>query len=209
MPVAKVVAARMFGSRVDDSIAFSDYLQYARLGLVEAVDRYDPQREASFETFSSYRIRGAILNGLGKESEIAAQRTFWRTRTQERMESLKPAAFSGGGAELDALVDLTVGLALGLLLDESAEAPADESVAANPYAATELSQMRVVIRRAVEKLPERERDLVTRHYFGQREFQSIAADLGVTKGRVSQLHAQALARIRQLLGPVSDVDFSL
>ena len=69
--------------------------------------------------------------------------------------------------------------------------------------------MRRVIRCAVERLPERERDLVTRHYFGQREFQSIAQDLGITKGRVSQLHAQALARIRQLLGSTSDVDFSL
>jgi RNA polymerase sigma factor for flagellar operon FliA len=69
--------------------------------------------------------------------------------------------------------------------------------------------MRRVIRRAVEKLPERERDIVVRHYFGQSEFQAIAQDLGVTKGRISQLHAQALARIRQGLGAGSDVDFSL
>src|SRR5215471_18654727 len=57
MPLARAAAARLFGSRIDESTPFADYLQYARLGLLEAVDRYDPQREASFETFSTYRIR--------------------------------------------------------------------------------------------------------------------------------------------------------
>ncbi len=209
MPLARAAAARLFGMRTDNSTPFADYLQYARLGLVEAVDRYDPQREASFETFSSYRIRGAVLNGLGKESEVAAQRSFWRTRAQERVESLKSATFHGGVEDLDGFAQLTVGLALGVLLDEHGESAVDESTGTHPYAATALAQMRGIIRSAVEKLPPRERDLIERHYFGHCEFQRIALDLGVTKGRVAQLHAQALARIRKLLAPAADVDFSI
>ena len=58
----------------------------------------------------------------------------------------------------------------------------------------------------VERLPARERDIVHQHYFHEREFQAIARDLGVTKGRVSQLHSQALRRIAQLLDETSLLD---
>jgi RNA polymerase sigma factor FliA len=212
MPLARSVAARLFGmrARAESPVGFSDYLQYARLGLIEAVDRYDPDRGASFETFSSYRIRGAILNGLGKESELAAQRAYWRTHVQERVDSLKPSAFREGGAGLDDFVDLTLGLVVGVLLDlEVDEGPADTSVRANPYACAELAQLSGNVRKAVEQLPERERQLISRHYFGHCEFQTIATEMGVTKARVSQLHAQALARIRKLAGFDTDIDLHL
>src|SRR4051794_38625496 len=68
--LARGAAKRYFRLRSDDFVPFMDYLQYARIGLVEAIDDYDPGRAASFETYSSYRIRGALLNGLGRESEI-------------------------------------------------------------------------------------------------------------------------------------------
>jgi RNA polymerase sigma factor for flagellar operon FliA len=199
-PFARHLAARLFRLRADDSVPFADYFQYARVGLVEAVDRYDPAREASFETFSTYRIRGAVLNGLGKESELAAQRAYWRTQVQERIDSLKSEAFANGQPTLDDFVDLTVGLAIGVLLDpEPDEELPDISIPANPYAGTELAGIRRIVCEAVEQLPDRERMLVVRHYFKQEEFQTIAAELGITKGRVSQLHSAALGRIRKRL----------
>jgi RNA polymerase sigma factor for flagellar operon FliA len=210
MPLARALAARLFGARTDDSVVFGDYLQYAHLGLLEAVDRYDPSREASFETFSAYRIRGAILNGLGKESEVAAQRTYWRTRTQERVDSLQGGAQFGPEASLEGFAELTVGLAIGVLLDDqSEEGPVDTSVRANPYAGAALAELRRLVRRGLEQLPQRERELVSQHYFGHCEFQTIATEMGVTRGRVSQLHAQALARIRKTLALDADVDLSL
>lgn len=209
-PFARRIAGRLFGLRADDSVPFADYFQYARVGLVEAVDRYDPAREASFETFSTYRIRGAVLNGLGKESELAAQRAYWRTQVQERIDSLKPGAFVGGEGTIEDFVDLAVGLAIGVLLDpEPDETPADPSVHANPYAGAELANLRRIVREAVELLPERERMLVVRHYFKQDEFQAIAGELGVTKGRVSQLHSVALSRIRKHLSAYSKLDLNL
>jgi RNA polymerase sigma factor for flagellar operon FliA len=199
LPLARNAASRLFRYRPDDSVPFADYLQYARIGLVEAIDGYDPGREASFETYSSYRIRGAVLNGLGHETELAAQRSFWRTRTQERMDSLKPRNFGTGDAEIEALAHLTMGLAIGFLLDQDEDEMADETVLANPYAATELTQLRKLIHTIVGKLPERESLLIRRHYFEQTEFQVIARELSVSPGRISQLHAQALIHIRRLL----------
>jgi RNA polymerase sigma factor FliA len=163
-----VAAAKLYRLRSDNAVSFPDYLQYARLGLVEAIDGFDPARETSFETYSSYRIRGAVLDGIARENETAAQRTFWRTRLEER-------ASLGSEPVLDDRVD--------------------ETLDANPHAVTELAELHTV----VDQLPGRERELIRRHYFDHCEFRVIARELTVTPGRVSQLHAQALLRIRDLL----------
>lgn len=209
LPLARIAAARLFKLRAENGVPFSDYLQYARLGLIEAIDGFDPTRETSFETYSSYRIRGAMLNGLGRETEISAQRTFWRTRLAERVDSLKPALASTGDQELEELARMTVGLALGFLLDhEKAEVP-DETPRANPYAIAEFSQLREVVRTSVARLPQREQLLIRRHYFEHREFREIAREMMVTPGRVSQLHSQALGHIREFLNAAPNFDRSL
>jgi RNA polymerase sigma factor FliA len=209
LPLARAAAARLFSLRAESGVPFSDYLQYARLGLVEAIDGFDPTREATFETYSSYRIRGAMLNGLGRETEVSAQRTFWRTRLAERMDSLKPAMAGAGDEELEELARMTVGLAIGFLLDhEETEIP-DESAHANPYAMAEFSQLRAVVRTSVARLPQREQLLIRRHYFEHREFREIAREMMVTPGRVSQLHAQALGHIREFLKAAPNFDRSL
>jgi RNA polymerase sigma factor FliA len=190
--LAHLAAAKFFKLRSDPAVSFSDYLQYARLGLVEAIDGFDPTREASFETYSSYRIRGAMLNGLARESEVAAQRTFWRTRLEERVEQLGTPQDDDG--ELVEITRMLAGLASSYFTEDRDD-PVDEAPRSNPHAATELAQLREV----VEKLPARERLVIRRHYFDHREFRVIARELTVTPGRVSQLHAQALGHIRLLL----------
>lgn len=207
LPFAKIVAARMFGLRVDDSLSFDDYLQYARVGLMESVDRYDPARGSSFESYATYRIRGAILNGLGHESEAAAQRYFWRARMGDRLQSLVTAtAGNAQQATLDALEGITVGVALGLMLEEAEVSVADESPQANPYAAAELAQLTRVVRALVDQLPDREREIMRGHYFEHLEFQAIGQRYRISKGRVSQLHARAVARLRELLRERPGVD---
>ena len=205
--LAKIMAARLYRHRADNSVAFGDYLQYARVGLLESVDHFDPERGVPFEAFSSYRIKGAILNGLQSESEIASQRAFWSRRSRERFESLKEHETRGDRrATLEELVNLTVGLALSHLIEQDAGEVVDETLAANPYAITELIQLKRAVRSMFPALPERERELIRRHYEDQVEFQQIAAEWGLTKGRVSQLHAQALGRLRKLLAAKPRVD---
>jgi RNA polymerase sigma factor for flagellar operon FliA len=199
-PYAKKLAVRLYVLRRDNSVSFDDYLQYAHVGLVESIDRFEPKRPVMFETFASYRIRGAILNGLAKETELSAQRQYWAARVRDRVRSLQSETWDRENVDktLDGFVGLTVGLALGVLLESPAE-PADESPAANPYAAAELGELVNRIRQLVAALPERERELLELHYFQHEPFQDIAARFKVTKGRVSQLHSQALNRLRQHL----------
>ena len=205
--LARIIAAKLYGNRPDDSVPFDDYLQYAHVGLLEALDRYDTNRGNSFESYSSHRIRGSILNGLSQQTELHAQRAHWREVIAERRQSLAEGTVDNPDkTTLEDFARLAVGLAIGLMLDDPAEPRVDESAEANPYSATELSQTRARVRVLVEQLPEREREIMREHYYVQREFQEIAASLGVTKGRVSQLHAQALQRIRRELNVAPRID---
>lgn len=206
-PFARILAARAYGLRFDRSSSFDDYLQYARVGLIEAIDRYDLARNASFESYSSHRIRGAILNGLENETEAAAQREFWRGRARERLDSVVvDRAPNPERASLEDLIDITIGLALGLVLDLDEGDPVDESPEANPYAATELHQLGARLRALVEQLPEREREVIRGHYFDHVDFQVLAQRYSLTKGRISQIHSQALQRLRRLLADRPKLD---
>src|SRR5215510_6911182 len=71
MPFAKMIAAKVYGMSGAHASNFDDYLQYARVGLIEAVDRFDAARGVSFEAYAVHRVRGAVLNGVSQESEIA------------------------------------------------------------------------------------------------------------------------------------------
>jgi RNA polymerase sigma factor for flagellar operon FliA len=204
---ARMIAAKLYRTRRDDSIPFKDYLQYAHVGLIEALDRFDARLGDSFETYSSHRIRGSILNGLSRHTELRAQRRYWRAVIAERRQSVQQSQRQMSETTLEDFARLAMSLTIGLILDEMAVPErADDSVEANPYAVVELSQMRERVRASVEQLPERERDILRRHYYEQREFQQIAADLGVTKGRVSQLHARALQRVRDALNVSPRID---
>lgn len=201
------LSARLYARRLDEVAQFEDYLHYGMVGLLEAVDRFDPDRGASFATYATYRIRGAILNGLEHASE---KRDFGAHRMRldaERVRSLRREAAAPADDPLRALVDVTVGLSLGFLL-ETANEEAREARAhhASPYQSCAVAQAREQVVRAVETLPEREQLIVRQHYFHGVSFAEIAELLDLTRGRVSQLHGRALARIREVFAASRRLD---
>jgi RNA polymerase sigma factor FliA len=220
------IAASLFAKRINNTVSFDDYLQYARVGLLEALDRYDPAREASFETFATYRIRGAVLNGLEKSTESAAQAAFRRrSRHRERAQSLllpdthEAAEFGesiddgSSGPRVDpfaGMVDFAILLAMGYVLEDSGEwNPAGADRAADPYKSVQLERVRARLSLLVDALPQRERLIVRYHYFEHLEFQAIGAILELSKGRVSQLHARALRLIREGYDTLEGFDLQL
>jgi|SRR5581483_867273 len=219
MDMTHRMAAHLFRRRVGNAVAFEDYLQYARVGLLEAIDRYDPTREASFATFAGYRIRGAILNGLEQTTELAAQvAQRRRSRLRERAHSIEIRDMRSTledeteGTQLErfaGMVDVAILLAMGYVLEDNGEwNPAGASVA-DPYRSVQLEGVRARLVRLVDALPERERLIVRYHYFEHMEFQAIAEVLEVTKGRVSQLHARALQLIREGYEALEQFDLEL
>lgn len=197
LETAKRIAATLYASRINNTIDFNDYLQYARVGLIEAVDRYDPGHNASFATYATYRIRGSILNGLEKATEKAAQHAQRQRALRERSKSVREGVDHPNDA-FSEMVDVAISLALGYLLEESGIwRPANEDQGADPYRSLELKRLVERMGLIVKALPEREQLIVRYHYFEQMEFVGISKVLGLSKGRVSQLHSRALKLIRE------------
>lgn len=219
MPYAKVVAASYYSRRFHDEIEFGDYLQYASLGLLEALDRYDPARGVQFRTFAARRMHGAILNGLERLTEKQQQIAARQRLRAERMQDVKALAQQAGAAAAPAqqpeqlmrfVSDVGIGLALCWMLDGTAMIENEEAATAIPfYQDHALRQARERLLRAVDALAPQERTVIRNHYLQEMPFDEIAASLQLTKGRISQIHRQALLHLRSAVRDRSDWDANL
>jgi len=198
---ARMLAARYYAQRLRDAIPFEEYLQFARIGLIEAVDRFDPDQGVLFETFAGKRIKGAIVDGIATMSEVQQQLAERRQRMHERGASLADATdmtADDGPEQLFArLADIAIGLAIGFAIEsDGTSSDGQAAYGDTTYAGVELKQLRELVLCAVRELPERERHVIASHYLQQRSFTEVARELGVTSGRVSQLHREGIERLR-------------
>jgi len=193
LPFARSIAVDLYKKRFDDTVAFDDYLQYASLGLLEAIQRFDAERNIAFTTYATYRIRGSVLNGLETTTERREQLAYLRRQRQKRVQELSATE---NDDSFGRMVDLTINLALGFLIEDSHVATELEDPE-SPEELESLDQLKRNIVFAIEKLPPRERVLIHYHYFHHMGFEQLADHLRVSKGRVSQLHKRALMRLRE------------
>lgn len=209
LPFARVLAAKLYAKRTYAELEFLDYFQFASIGLIEAVDRYDPVRGAKFETFAAHRINGAILNGIATLSEKQEQISARQRIADDRMRSLKesPEEPKDPGALFSYLAELAIGIAVGLALEDSGMVQAEHAAYPdNTYKSVELKQLQQRMRELLERLPINERRVIKYHYLQQLAFDEIATMLGVTKGRVSQIHKDALNRLRDSIQRHGGID---
>lgn len=218
LPYARTLAATLYGRRYSDDVEFGDYLQYASVGLLEALDRYDPERGAQFRTFAARRMQGAILNGIERLTEQRQQISARQRLRRDRAEALQQMAQQAAGGEPSRLegerlcayvAEVGIGLALAWLLEGTALVQQERAEAVPFYRGAEIRQARERLLHAVDALPPQERLVIRSHYLQEVSFEAIAATLEVTRGRVSQIHRQALSRLRTVVGDRVGVDASL
>lgn len=218
LPYARVVAGVYYSRRFHDEIEFADYHQLASIGLLEAMERFDPDRGAQFRTFAARRMHGAILNGLERMTEKQQQISARQRIRAERAEALKDIARqrAGGDAGVAAsgaeqlmayVAEVGLGLALSWLLEGTAMVDAPERAESVPfYRSTEVRQLRERLLALVDGLPASERTVIRSHYLQEIPFEKIATMLNLTKGRISQIHKQALLRMRADMSVHGDLD---
>lgn len=176
--------------------AWSDCTQNALIGLLESVDRFDPNRGIKFQSYARHRVRGAVFNGLRHLRERLAQSD--RTRDHASMITDRIDSFEEGGSDpFEEFVSTVAGLGLGFLLD--IRSFPDHLASNDVYAELEKVELGAAIASALEQLAERDRSIITLHYYHHMNFVDIASHLGVTKGRVSQLHKRILGQLRTML----------
>lgn len=198
-PFAARLAATQFARRAPGNYDRGDVEQLAYEALIQAIERFDPARGVPFEAFARIRINGHIANHLAQASEGAAHYRFRQRMERERLKSLQ----QGQEAEADpiaALSALSATIALGLMLEENQvqEMNAIPDPAPTPYESLAWRELQGRVRDLVGTLPEREAFVIQQHYRNGVSFQQISMLLGVSKGRVSQIHKEALDRLRGL-----------
>jgi RNA polymerase sigma factor for flagellar operon FliA len=213
LPVVQSVARRI-ARRFGGVVHLDDLLGIGHVALIEIARSYDPSR-ASFVAYAASRLRWAMLDGLRRE-------THGRS-SSARVLAVMAAERYVDGAELEldaptteqqdqaALTALLEGQAAAMALALAAGAPDPDLVgprSQTPEEQLERAQLVHAARDALCMLPERERALIERHYFGGEPFDAIARDLAIDKSWASRLHTRAIDRLRAALRDPSSVDIA-
>lgn len=199
--VARDVYMRLYGLRD----AWQDCVQNALIGLLESLDRYDHRREASFQTYARQRVRGAVFNGIRALRETTSHGTRSYDQMTEAVDRMQSLEEDGAADTFETFVAMTVGLGLGFLLES--HSMQTQARPPDAYADIERAELSAAVGSAVEGLPSRERTILVMHYFHHASFVEISVHLGVTGGRVSQLHRRALGLLRARLREHVMVDY--
>ena len=201
---ALMLSLREFRRRPAYGLEKSDFDQFAFMGLLQAIERYDPFSSCRFETFARYRIIGSISDGLVQSSERASAYSTTRRIERDRVTSLmRVKSVDDIFDPVDNLRDLVANLAIGILIETITEKHTDslaDHTTQNAYESLQFNQMSRTLLEEVDMLPSREKTVVKRHYLEDMTFKLIAKLLGLSKGRISQLHKSALQRLRSKIG---------
>lgn len=200
--------------RLPASIELDDLIQAGMVGLLEALGRFDAAQGATFATFASQRIRGAMMDELRTRDWLP--RSVRRSaravdETVHRLEQVlgRPPEETEIAQALDMplsdyqqlLNDTNSGQLLPFeeLVADGGEPAGDEGSANRPFEQLLDEQQRRTLIEAIEALPEREKLLMALYYQEEMNLKEVGAVLGVTESRVSQLHSQAVSRLRARL----------
>jgi RNA polymerase sigma factor for flagellar operon FliA len=225
-PLVKYVAGRL-GSGLPAHVDEGDLVSYGLLGLMGAIERFDPSREIKFETYAITRIKGQIIDELRAmdwvprsvrarardiERAIAElEKKLERAPTDEEIaqklgittEELEENLTDIGRSSIAALDELwTVSGGDGdqVALIDTLE---DDS-APDPAGALHVTEQKEALADAIARLPEREKLVVTLYYYEELTLREIGEVLSVTESRVSQLHTKAILRLKAHLAGARD-----
>src|SRR5438477_10042640 len=227
LPLVRRVVQRL-AARKPPHIETDDLVSWGIVGLLDAIAKYDSKKEASFSTYAQFRIRGAILDHLRSLDWVprsVRQKASLIEKVSRQLEGtlgrppLEEEIASELGVSLDAYQELLTKLGEVSLfsLEDLGFGGGEERFSferaieegdADPLG-TLLTRERVkIVAEAIRRLPERERTVVTLYYHEELTMKEVGGVLGLTESRVSQLHSQAVLRmkgyLRELFQPAAE-----
>lgn len=214
-PLVKYVVNRLM-TNPPASIQKDDLMSYGILGLMEAIDRFDPNKGAQFKTYAMIRIRGQIIDSL-REMGMFPRSVHRKARLIEETMAHLSQALGRTPTDLEIAAHLEIDMAQyhqWLLVANFAMISLDQATASEdgervplydlledvsmPKPAQNLDEreLKSELAMAIQALPEREQLLISLYYQDELTMKEIGQVLGVSESRVSQMHAQALLALR-------------
>jgi RNA polymerase sigma factor for flagellar operon FliA len=206
------------GKRLPKHVELDDLFQCGLMGLMDAIEKFDPTRNLLFKTYAEFRIYGTIIDALRKEDILPRSARDARKREEQARNQLEKCT---GSTPSDREVAQFLGISLQefqrkaertrqILISiegggkagdsehqQTYDYPAGDSN--NPFFELSRKQRDGKISRALDRLPERERLVIRLRYFDELTIEEIGTILEVSQSRVSQLHTRALALLKQRL----------
>jgi RNA polymerase sigma factor for flagellar operon FliA len=223
--VVKYIAGRI-AINTPPQVEFDDLVSYGILGLIDAIEKYDPNQQVSFKTYAASRIKGAIIDELrildwiprslrqkAKQLEkiyAELEYKYGRSATDKEIaealkiteEELAKLIIDISGASLISLDDvwcLDNDEKIGII--DTIEIPAEEG----PEAKLEKKEMKQFLIEAINRLPEREKEVIILYYYDGLTLKEIGKVIGVTESRISQLHTKAIFRLKGYLSKMREL----
>lgn len=223
-PLIKYIAQKI-ASRLPSNIELDDLISCGVIGLMDAIEKFDPSRDNKFKTYAEFRVRGAILDELRAQDWVPRsirEKAKMIERSYAKLESElgRPATDDEMCKELNVTQDefhdlLNKAKSVSLLnIDDSATfnrgdkkliaGLMEDSRAANPFTAVSYKNSREKIKEGIQGLPEKQRLVLSLYYYEDLNLKEIGQVLDVTESRVSQLHTQAIMKLKTKLKSVFD-----
>jgi RNA polymerase sigma factor for flagellar operon FliA len=227
-PLIKYIASRL-AVRLPSHISLDDLISSGIIGLIDAVQKFDPGKNINFKTYAEFRIKGAMLDEL--------RSLDWIPRSVRKKSHLIENAYAqlqknlGRPAEAEEVADhlglelmefhqllddtkavsvvaleenrRSVGGYAGFLEHELLETIQDDN-ARDSLLAVHFAELQEIMVKAIEVLPDKEKLLISLYYYEELTMKEIGQIMGYTESRISQLHTQAMYRLRHKLREYSD-----
>jgi RNA polymerase sigma factor for flagellar operon FliA len=208
-------AAAAIHPRVSGHVELDELIALGNAGLVEAAQRFDATRGIPFRQYAWYRVQGAIIDGLRRATTLP--RRVWSKLValraasdylEHRAEREVGARAHGGEATdtvstLAKVQDAIHAVRTMYVVSLEAQRDAGLDVAApshDPSDAIDTHRLGRKLADAIAQLPDKQRELMTKHYWEGKNLLEAGAELGISKSWASRLHAQAVERLREMIG---------
>ena len=221
-PLVKVVAGRL-SMYLGYNVEYEDLVSYGIFGLIDAIDKFDMQKDVKFETYDSLRIRGAILDQIRKMDWIPRTVRQKQKKIDEAIRNIEMRTGKNAtdeqvagelGLEQEELTEwqsrlkITNVISLNEFLEQGQEPVMDargNSHFSQPEDVVSESELKQVLEEALEVLTEKEKKVILLYYYEDLTLKEISKVLEVSESRVSQLHTKALLKMRAKMGKYMDI----
>jgi len=215
--LVKIIAGRLYHS-YNSNVEYDDIVSYGILGLIDAIDKFDPDKNVKFETYANFRIRGSIIDHLRNLDWVPRSTRQKYKKLEEVMVKLQ----SQYGFDID---DEVLAKELNLSIEELNSflsevsifsiISLDERVSENsnfsiisddietrPESNYLKKETKKILIETIENLPERERMIINLYYFSELTYKEISKVLDISESRVSQLHTKCIIKLKNSLNSI-------